>query len=303
MAPHLSKQMWINAAAVLLLAAAFVAVTLAAYTHLPVGEDVDLRRPGIWQLGMGVDWKTAYRPACLELLNGRSPYGVANFFNAPWILLPLMPVALAPAGLGSAIMFAMNLFGYVYVLAKLRATFLGIFLFLLVPLWGLTAYAGNIDGIVIVGMALPPPLGLFLLLAKPQVGAAVAAFWLIEGWRKGGGREVLRLFAPVLVAFLLSLALFGPWTLRSLWTGLRSARLDAGAWAWEASIGAVLLGLAVWKRDIRLAIASSPLLAPYLSKASYAVLWMGLLAVATGTLGIGGMLNRLLDRLHRPARS
>jgi hypothetical protein len=68
---------------------------------------------------MGVDWKWAYQPAVLALLEGISPYEAGGFYNPPWILLPLIPVALFPLPLGTAIMYVLNLFLFLFVMVKL----------------------------------------------------------------------------------------------------------------------------------------------------------------------------------------
>src|SRR5690606_38971700 len=73
----------------------------------------------------------------------------------------------------------------------------------------------NIDWLPLVGFVLPPQIGLFFILIKPQMGLAVALFWLVEAWREGGLREVIRVFGPVGAALALSLALYGLWPLRS----------------------------------------------------------------------------------------
>jgi len=61
---------------------------------------------------------------------------------------------------------------------------------------------------------LPPVVGLFFIAVKPQVGIAVAIFWFVEAARRGGGREVVKVFAPIAVALAAPLAVFGWWPLR-----------------------------------------------------------------------------------------
>jgi hypothetical protein len=59
-------------------------------------------------LPLGVDWYSTYRPAALEILNLRSPYNIPSFFNAPWILLPILPIAFLPEKMGFAVMVALK---------------------------------------------------------------------------------------------------------------------------------------------------------------------------------------------------
>lgn len=44
------------------------------------------------------------------------------------------------------------------------------------------ASTGNIDWLVVIGLILPRPIGLFLLLLKPQLTAGILLLWLLEAW-------------------------------------------------------------------------------------------------------------------------
>lgn len=92
-------------------------------------------------------------------------------------LLPILPLALMPPDVGRAAFLLLSLAGFGYAAFKLGAKLL--------------------------------PAGAFLVVVDPQIGSMVALFCLVESWRKGGWREVLRVFWPVSLALLLSFALFG----------------------------------------------------------------------------------------------
>lgn len=97
-----------------------------------------------------------------------------------WILALLMPLALLPEPIGSALLLLINLAAFSYTAHRFGANPIGLLLFLLSPPVLLCLLNSNIDGIVVLGFVLPPQLGLFLLLLKPQVGSAAAMYWLVE---------------------------------------------------------------------------------------------------------------------------
>lgn len=71
----------------------------------------------------------------------------------------------------------------------------------------------NIDRMVVLGLIMPTWIGLFFVLAKPQIGIGVAIFWAFESYRLGKLRQMARDFVPVSLAILISLWIYGPWPL------------------------------------------------------------------------------------------
>lgn len=59
-----------------------------------------------------IDWRTAFRPAAREMLATGNPYHVEGFFNPPWTVLPMIPLALLPERVGSAAMLVLGLAGF-----------------------------------------------------------------------------------------------------------------------------------------------------------------------------------------------
>lgn len=222
-----------------------------------------------------VDWQTAYRPAALELVSGRSPFGVDGYFNAPWALLPLIPFALLPENIGRAFTTALGLLAYGYVAKKLGAKPWAVLLLLLSPPVLHSLLNGSIDWMAVSGFIMPPQIGLFFISVKPQVGLAVAVFWLVEAWREGRVKEVVRVFGPFILVLLASFAVFGLWPTRfqreiGLWW-------NASLWPASIPVGLALLTAAIRKRDVRYSMGASPCLSPYVLLHS----WVGaLLAVA-----------------------
>lgn len=225
-----------------------------------------LIRPGFISVH---DWADIFRPAALALLQGKSPYEVQPVFNPPWIILGMLPIALLPVDISKTLMFLLTFLGYGVAAYRLKTGYINIAIFLINPFLLFGAMLGNIDWLVPLGLTLPPQIGLFLVLAKPQVGIGIAIFWLIEALRTGGFKEVVRIFAPVSIGFLLSFLVFGMWPLK---TGqLSDVWWNISLFPFSIPIGIALLITAIQKRDISNSIASGAFLSPYFSPQSFSV--------------------------------
>jgi hypothetical protein len=255
---------------------------------LMLARMVYLYLPGGW------DWGMSIQPAVLELLHGRSPYETTEFLYPFWVLFPLVPLALVPAKLGTAILFVSGLLAYAYVAYKFEAKPVALlFLLLSFPVMeGL--YNGEIEWLAILGLVLPKPVGLFFLLSKPQTGLGVALFWLAESMRQGGWREAIRVFAPISVTVVLSFLLFGPWPLHSI--RRINSGLNVSLWPYGIPIGLLLLSVALRHRKLGPAMIASPLLSPYLTPHSWSIVLLGLLPGPTVVIvaSIGSWLARIL---------
>jgi len=223
-------------------------------------------------LPAGVDWHLAFRPAAQEILRGHSPYNISGFFNPPWTLIPLMPLALLPESLGRAFFLLMNLMIFVYVAYRLGASATTMLFFLLSPPVLHSLLNGNIDAFVVLGFVLPPPVGLFFLSIKPQIGAGVALFWFVEAWRTGKLSGVLKTFAPVTIAWLASFLLYGWWI--GGWGQEVDLWWNASMWPLSIPLGLVLLVASIRKRRKEFAMAAAPCLSPYVLLHA----WVGALA-------------------------
>ncbi len=215
----------------------------------------------------GVDWHLTFRPAALKLLNGQTPYGIIaaeqEFAGAPWALIPLLPLALLPASIGRAVLFIIGLMAFAAAAYRLGASALSMGAFVASPPVIHCLLNANIDWMPVLGFTLSPWLGLFFIAAKPQVGFVVALFWLVESWRGGGIAQVVRVFAPVTVALLLSFALFGLWPLGGLSIMEHSRGWNASLWPLSIPVGLALTVAALRRRDKRYAMGASPCLSPY----------------------------------------
>lgn len=222
-----------------------------------------------------IDWRDTYQPAALQLFKGHSPFLVESFYNPPWILPLLYPLALLPTKLGGAIWCALTL--VVFTIAAIRFGACGLALLAIVfsyPLAFMLFY-GQIDALVVLGYLLSPPLRLFLVLAKPQIGMGIALFWGVEAFRKGGFKGLAKLFLPIALAYGITTVLYGPWYLMGF--RIISQSVNASLWPMSLPIGLVLLVIALRKRQQGTAVLASPFLAPYLGPHSWVIPLLGLL--------------------------
>ena len=209
----------------------------------------------------GVDWHTAFRPAARQLAMLKNPYEIEGFFNAPWTLLPLIPLALLPESAGRALLFVISVVAFGFAAYHLGARPLALGAFTLSPPVIHCLLNANIDWMPLLGFVLPPQIGLFFVVTKPQVGFALALFWLVEAWREGGLRQVVHVFWPVSVCSVASVLLFGPWPLR--FQREVSLGWNASLWPMSIPVGLALLVASIRTRKANYAMAASPCLSPY----------------------------------------
>jgi hypothetical protein len=221
------------------------------------------------------DWRSFFRPAALALLSGHSPYTVPGYFGPPWALIPVIPFAVLPPALGGACVFVLTLLSWCLVARRLGASWLVVAVLALSPHVITGAIFGNLDWLAIIGFILPPQIGLFFILIKPQVGIGLALFWLWQAWRTGGAREAVRVFAPVTIALLLSFLLFGFWPTRV--GSLSAAAWNVSLWPYSIPIAFVLLVAAIQNKKAGLSISASPFFSPYLASITWPVAILGLL--------------------------
>lgn len=230
----------------------------------------------------GYDWHFWGRPAAQAMLAGHSPYNITGFYNPPWALLPLLPLALMPEKVGAVVLTFLHFMCYIITAHKLGAKPVTIALFMLLPNVAMWGYGfANLDWMVVLGFILPPQIGLFLVLVKPQLGLAIAIYWLVEAWRTGRARLVISTFLPVTLAYIASFLLYGLWPLKMQ---LVFGQLNTSLWPMAIPIGLVLLFSALHKRKMGLAISASPFLSPYVGVHSWPIAILGLLPAQTETI-------------------
>ncbi len=219
----------------------------------------------VWALSIalppGIDWHQTYRPAALAMLHAHSPYDVSGYFNAPWAILPLVPLALLPENIGRAIFFLGSATALGFTAYRLGARPLALAAFLVSPIVMHGLLNASVDWMVLIGFILPPQIGLFFVIIKPQVGFTLILFWLVEAWRSGGLKETARVFWPITLTTLASFLLFGFWPLR--FGAVLNEWWNASLWPESIPVGLALLVVAYKKRNARYAMGAAPCLSPY----------------------------------------
>lgn len=220
------------------------------------------------------DWSAVYRPASLNLIAGKSPYDIPYYVAPPWLLIPLVPLAIAPERVGRLAIFWLSLASYAYLAKRNRASLLSmVALILSYPvIYGLIY--GQVDCLVILGLVLPPWLGLILLMAKPQLGIGVAIFIGFEAWAKGGVRRLISTSVPIVAVAIVSFLAFGPNLFEK--ASLVLAPTNTSLWPRSLPIGLVVLVSSLRHKAKWRALAASPFLSPYMPVHSWASAIVGL---------------------------
>jgi hypothetical protein len=226
----------------------------------------------------GEDWAVFFRPGIIRMFSGISPYTVIADYP-PWALLVLSPLALFPPRLGSAILVIASPIMFSFVAYKLGAKFLPIIFFVFSPPVVYNTFNINIEWMPALGLLMPPQIGLFFVLIKPQSGIGVAVYWFFEAWQKARIKGVINVFWPVAVAYLISFALYGFWPLNALSLALAQAvqpNGDVNVFPWAVPLGLGILFYAIWNKLKTLSISASPLLSPYVLMHSWSSFLLGL---------------------------
>lgn len=219
------------------------------------------------------DWVRFYQPAALNLLHGQSPYTITGIFHPPWLFVLMIPLALLPWQIGAALVGALTLFAYAYTAERAGARLLVLVLFLTSPqvLWAI--YLTSMDWVVLLGLFLPPWLGLFFVLVKPQIGIGAAALWAFQAWKTGGLRRLFWTFAPVSAAVVVAIAIFGLWFRDTSF--VVTGDWNTSFFPYSIPVGLVLIVSAIRRSDRFRALIASPFFSPYIPSHSWGLLTLG----------------------------
>jgi hypothetical protein len=234
-----------------------------------------------WIFPVGKDFANILRPAALAFIARKSPY-INGFYNPPWALIPLVPLLPLPPKIASVILSTVNAISFGFVAYRLGAKPLALALIVFSPPVIYGVLDPNFDWLVALGLILPPQIGLFFILVKPQLGSILAIFWFVQAWKQDGYRQVIKVFSPVIIVFLISLILYGFWPLQS--SDLYEVRWNASLWPASIPIGLVLAVSAIRKLSKRSAIIASPFLSPYVAAYSLSIPVLGLLPAQLETI-------------------
>lgn len=187
------------------------------------------------------------------MLHGASPY-TGCFYNPIYVALIAAPLSLVPFDIAyranAALMFGL----YIVALTRLFKRRV-LWLALLAPFGLLIAYYGNLDALVMLGVTLPAPVGVWLLLTKPQIGlfAATVMLWKYRNWYMIGA---------VVAVMGVSLAM-------GMIHGGISQSWSISLWPWGVVIGMPMLYAALGMRDELLALGAAVFVSPYISALSW----------------------------------
>jgi hypothetical protein len=209
---------------------------------------------------MIADFDIFYKAAQAMLL-GLSPYTVTGFYNPAWALLPFLPLAVLPFAFAQTLYAIITCAGVVAALHRFGLPSRTILIVSLISplLWLNVAYA-NVDWVVLLGATLPPPIGIWFVLIKPQIGIGVVLYWLLmhdsRRWR---------VFVPVTVALLLNYALLGS-------PAFQLGGAQSNVFPFGLPIAALLLWQAIKRSSLNHAAPIGLFLSPYLSITSWLML-------------------------------
>jgi len=201
----------------------------------------------VYEHGYGYDWRGCFRPATLDW---RTPYRHPGNYNPPWMYLILHPLALLPEKAGLAVLLTLSL-GAVFACVgdPLKALICAAGAPVIIVM-----LEGQVDGLLLWGLLLPPAIGVPLALTKPQ-GLFLAA-----------SRRLSRGVVVALVIVVIgSLIAWGWWPGEMLLGEVSGRRTFL---PWGILPGAVLAVTGYQKRSDGLLCLASLCLSPYWSPAS-----------------------------------
>lgn len=208
------------------------------------------------------------RGATRAALTGGDPYSVQlytpagfplRFYNPPWILPLLIPFTVLPVRYGIALMWWCAIVTYGALLyGKPKSA---MFLVLTSAPVVSELYYGQVAWLAWLGLLLPRPAGLLLLMLKPQIGFTVAAFWVIEAWKKERLWGVIELLWPLGALTLVSFVAYGFWP--AGWGHMVTGEERATLWPLLVPVGIWLFVRALRKDRQEDAIVAAPFIAPH----------------------------------------
>lgn len=255
-----------NRGACLLMLLAIILLVLLMSIYLPSGND----------------WSEVYYPSGRKLIAGQNPYDVEGLFNPVWALIPILPGAVFSENIGRALYLLISIIGFSVAAVRMGAGRSSLIAFLLSPVVLHCLLNGNVDWMPLVGFTLPPQLGMFFVLVKPQMSFIIIIFWLIESWRQGGYREVVRIFWPSTVALLASFLIFGFWP--TLYLYRLNSWWNASLWPMSIPVGLALFAAAIRLRKKEFAMGAAPCLSPYVLFHSWSGALLAIVAYPVETI-------------------
>lgn len=221
------------------------------------------------------DWYVSFDPAARGVYSGHWPYENPGYRYPPWAVLPLLPMVLFPPDFAHGLMVVTTALILIYIAWRLHAQPLAVAAFLLSPTAVGILLVNNLDPFAISGIFLPPVWGLFVLVIKPQVGLGVMLYYLFQTWKNERFWGVVRTFAPMIIAYSISVAFFPIWVTRMLENPSNS--WNRSLFPYAIPLGLFIMWLAIRRKNPYFALAASAFLTPYLTFYSYIAVQIALL--------------------------
>lgn len=206
----------------------------------------------------------AFYQAGRAILSGLNPYTAhVGYYNPLYVAAAYTPLSLLPFEVAYRVQAGLMLFVYVIALWRMVRRRDLLFVALCGPFALMSALYGNLEAWVLLGITLPTPIGLWLVLSKPQIGLFAAAVMVANDARTRGWHKALLMTAPVTVVYAISIA-FGMFQVTPA-----QAEWNVSLWPWGLLVGGPLAIYALRRRDAALGLLASALSAPYLAVISW----------------------------------
>ena len=182
-----------------------------------------------------------------------------------------MPIQILPEIVAAQVYMVISFFGMLVAIARLRIPLLFIpIIVILTPLVWFNITFANIEWLIILGATLPPSIGIWLIILKPQMGVGILLMWAIQY------RAKVSLFVPVVIVLIINFAVFG-----------LPRPIPLGNWSydvfpWGVVVGVMMVSLAVQENDKGMALAAGLAFSPYIGITS----WVGTAGLAKTKLGL-----------------
>ena len=211
-------------------------------------------------LPAGVDFRFNFYPAGQAALAGQDMYSVNGFYTPPWIAVVLAPLGMLPLQASWAIFTLLSLGTSLVTFHRMGLTRRQLVLLAFSPFVLFNLWHGNLDSFVLLGSVLSPAVGVWFLLLKPQLTWPLIALWLFRCRKNYKSRSSIAL----VLSFLTASAIAGFASLSHL-PDPASMPWNTSLWPISIPVGLILLLLAALYDDEKIALASAPLLSPYLA--------------------------------------
>ena len=214
------------------------------------------------------DWDV-FREAIFDTLAGRNPYRPGRdtmlFYNPPWALIPLLPLAFLPRTVSVLLLAVASILTVVAVSRKLGHGVAGAVLIASSALHIEAMGHGQIEFLPWLGLFFPLPVALLFLTIKPQatMGVILLLLWREVKQKEKGWVSAAKAAAPTLILAALTLIVWG--------LPPRPQHLSGG-WFWITKtvlLGVPALILGIRRDDLSIAAAAGPLIGPYAIFHSY----------------------------------